>query len=109
MAPPAVDASGQHRLVDLIVAGGIVVTMDSQRRVIGEGAVAIQAGRIVAVGPRGEVEAAYVGAERIDARKIFAVPGFHGFIRVTESGMPSKHSKRTRIFSSRAVGRFLPM
>lgn len=75
MAQPVVDPSGQHRLVDLIVAGGIVVTMDPQRRVIGEGAVAIQAGRIVAVGPRGEVEAAYMGTERIDAAGRALIPG----------------------------------
>src|ERR1700691_2993996 len=40
--------------VDLLVTGGTVVTMDAQRRVIEDGAVAIRGDSIVAVGPRAE-------------------------------------------------------
>ncbi|MEB3319484.1 MAG: hypothetical protein VKI63_00910 [Cyanobium sp.] len=43
--------------VDTLVSGGIVVTMDAERRVIADGAVAIRDGRIVAVGERTSLEA----------------------------------------------------
>ncbi|MFO0986373.1 MAG: amidohydrolase family protein [Alphaproteobacteria bacterium] len=45
--------------VDTIVAGGVVVTMDPARRLIRDGAVAIKGKRIVAVGKRAEIDAAY--------------------------------------------------
>ena len=37
-------------MADIIITNGIVVTMDPQRRVIEDGAVAIEKDRIVAVG-----------------------------------------------------------
>ena len=63
------------RPVDLLVAGGIVVTMDGDRRVLADGAIAINGGRIVAVGPRTEVEAAHRASERIDATGRTVIPG----------------------------------
>jgi cytosine/adenosine deaminase-related metal-dependent hydrolase len=39
----------------LLVKGGIVLTMDEKRRVVHGGAVAIEDGRIVRVGPADEV------------------------------------------------------
>jgi len=44
-APPA------HEKIDLLVAGGTVVTMDAERRVVEDGAVAVRSDTIVAVGP----------------------------------------------------------
>jgi 5-methylthioadenosine/S-adenosylhomocysteine deaminase len=61
--------------VDTLVSGGIVVTMDPQRRVIADGAVAIQAGRIVAVGERDSVEASCRAQQRIDASGRTVIPG----------------------------------
>ena len=63
------------RPVDLLVVGGIVVTMDGDRRVLADGAIAIAAGRIVAVGPRAEVEAGHRASERIDATGRTVIPG----------------------------------
>ena len=61
---------------DLLVRGGRVVTMDSERRVIEDGAVAIKGGRIIAVGPRADVEARYTTArETIDAGGKVVIPG----------------------------------
>ncbi|MEB3332545.1 MAG: hypothetical protein VKI83_08645, partial [Synechococcaceae cyanobacterium] len=57
-------AAAPRRPVERIVAGAIVVTMDPQRRVIADGAVAIDAGRIVAVDSRERVDAAFRAAER---------------------------------------------
>ena len=48
--PPA--AAPDRRDVDLLVAGDLVVTMDPERRMLVDGAVAIDGGRIVDVGPR---------------------------------------------------------
>lgn len=63
------------RPVELLVLGGIVVTMDDDRQVISDGAVAIDQGRIVAVGPRAELERAYSSRERIDASGKVLIPG----------------------------------
>lgn len=72
--PRPVDA-GPRRPVDRIVAGGLVVTMDPQRRVIADGAVAIAEGRIVAVDSRERVEAMFQAAERLDASGRTVIPG----------------------------------
>ena len=61
--------------VDLIVEGGTVVTMDPARRVIEDGAVAIQGESIVAVGKRADLEAGYEAAKTIDARGTLILPG----------------------------------
>ena len=48
--------------VDLIVSGGIVVTMDGARNIYPDGSVAIKGDAIVAVGPRADIEARYRAA-----------------------------------------------
>ncbi|MEB3199476.1 MAG: amidohydrolase [Synechococcaceae cyanobacterium] len=72
--PPS-DPTTPRIPVERIVAGGILVTMDPQRRVIADGAVAIDAGRIVAVDSRDSVEARFHPAERIDAAGRTVIPG----------------------------------
>src|ERR1700755_75226 len=61
--------------VDLIVSGGTVVTMDAARRVIEDGAVAVEGGRIVAVGKRADIARGYAARETIDARGRAVIPG----------------------------------
>jgi 5-methylthioadenosine/S-adenosylhomocysteine deaminase len=61
--------------VDLIVQNGTVVTVDGDRRVIADGAVAIRQGRIAAVGPRGEVRAGHTAREILDAGGGLVLPG----------------------------------
>ncbi|HWS88017.1 MAG TPA: amidohydrolase [Pyrinomonadaceae bacterium] len=75
VAPPSAAAVQRPRRVDLIVSGGTVVTMDAQRRVIEDGAVAVANGRIVAVGTRAEVTGRYTARETIDARGSAVIPG----------------------------------
>ncbi|NKC33357.1 amidohydrolase family protein [Falsiroseomonas selenitidurans] len=63
-------------MTDLLLRGGVVITMDPARRVLPDGAVAIKDGRIQAVGPRAEVEAAHPDAAQvIEARGRAILPG----------------------------------
>ncbi|MBV8859077.1 MAG: amidohydrolase [Acidobacteria bacterium] len=72
-AAPA--AAQRPRRVDLVVSGGTVVTMDAHRRVIEDGAVAVEGGRIVAVGTRGEIAGRFAARAVIDARGAAVIPG----------------------------------
>ncbi|MDX6529024.1 MAG: 5-methylthioadenosine/S-adenosylhomocysteine deaminase [Blastocatellia bacterium] len=68
-------AQRRKTVVDLIVRGGTVVTMDGTRRVIENGGVAIKSGRIVAVGNTAEIERAYAAREVINAAGKVVIPG----------------------------------
>ena len=61
--------------VDLIVSGRQVVTMDATQRIISNGAVAVKGERIVAVGPRTEIDKAYKAKLRIDRPDALITPG----------------------------------
>jgi len=63
-------------MVDLLVTGGTVCTVNEQRDVITDGAVAVDDGRIVAVGPADQLEAEYDAGELIDAEGSAVLPGF---------------------------------
>ncbi len=60
---------------DLILSAGRVITMDAQRRIIDNGAVAIAKGRILAVGPRAEIDKHYQAPKRIDRPDAILTPG----------------------------------
>ncbi len=71
-----VEVHGQRsERVDLIISGGTVVTMNADRRVIEDGAVAVSGGKIVAVGSRTEIASKFRGKETIDARGRAVIPG----------------------------------
>jgi 5-methylthioadenosine/S-adenosylhomocysteine deaminase len=61
--------------VDVLVSGGTVVTMDAQRRIVEDGAVAVRGDTIVAAGPRAEIEARFDASRQIDARGKLVMPG----------------------------------
>jgi 5-methylthioadenosine/S-adenosylhomocysteine deaminase len=61
--------------VDLIVRNGTVVTMDGERRVIADGAVAIDRGAIVSVGPGAEIATAWRARRTLDAGGGIVIPG----------------------------------
>lgn len=81
-------------MADLLITGGTVITMDAARRVIVDGGVAVADGRIIAVGPRADVEAAHPGTIRIDATGRAVLPGLidshghagHGLVKTLGSG-----------------------
>jgi len=63
--------------VDLIIADiSWLITVDAQRRVIRDGAVAVDGGRIVAVGKSDAIGRDYQGRQRVDGRGTVATPGF---------------------------------
>jgi len=73
--PHGLDAAPQKEQVDLIVSGGTVVAMDSGKRVLEDGAVAIRGDVIVAVGPRSEIESRCEAARTIAAQGKIVMPG----------------------------------
>jgi 5-methylthioadenosine/S-adenosylhomocysteine deaminase len=68
-------AQKRKTIVDLIVRGGTVVTMDGSRRVIENGSVAVKNGRIVAVGRAAELDRNYAAREIINASGKVVIPG----------------------------------
>jgi 5-methylthioadenosine/S-adenosylhomocysteine deaminase len=74
-APAPVAAADTAIAVDLIVAGDHVVTMDGDRPTLSDSAVAIDDGRIVAIGSRAEIAQRYRAAETLDGRNRVVMPG----------------------------------
>jgi len=69
------DAQSGKVSADLIIAGGTIVTMDNTRRIIENGAIAVSHGRIVAVGPKAEIQKGYFARETVDATGRILIPG----------------------------------
>src|SRR5437867_2850928 len=68
-------AQRKKTVVDLIITGGTVVTMDNSRRIIENGAVAVKNGRILAIARATEMARAYAAAEVINAGGKVVIPG----------------------------------
>ena len=62
-------------LVDLLIAGGTVVTQNEGRETIPDGAVAIRDDKILAVGPAADLEGRYTARRRLDATGQYVFPG----------------------------------
>ncbi len=60
---------------DWIWTGHYVVTMDAQRRLIENGAIAIRGDRILAAGPKAEIEQRYQARRRLDRPDAILAPG----------------------------------
>jgi 5-methylthioadenosine/S-adenosylhomocysteine deaminase len=69
------DLEGSPVRVDTLITGGLVVTMDSDRRVIEDGAVAFSGDRIAFVGTREEAESIAHSATVVDAKRKAVLPG----------------------------------
>ncbi|MGQ0662407.1 MAG: amidohydrolase family protein [Pseudomonadota bacterium] len=61
---------------DLVVEGGAVLAMDAASTYHRDGAIAIEDGRIVAIGARSDLGPRYTAAQRIDAAGMAVLPGF---------------------------------
>jgi 5-methylthioadenosine/S-adenosylhomocysteine deaminase len=72
---PNVPVQTRRQPVELLVLGGTIVTMDQERRVISDGGIAVSRGRILAIGPRAEIERDYTSRQRINAAGKVITPG----------------------------------
>ena len=68
-------AQRRKSIVDLIIRGGTIVTMDGSRRVIQNGSVAVKSGRVVAVGDMAEIDRNYGSREIVNATGKVVIPG----------------------------------
>lgn len=88
-------------LVDLLLVQGTVIPIDPERRIIPNGAVAIDQGKIVAVGTVEEIEGAYRARTRLDCSNQVILPGLvdahghggHSLLKTIASDTPSFWSK----------------
>lgn len=72
--------------VDLLITGATIVTMDGERRIITDGALAMTGDRITAIGKRSDIEPGLQAGEVIDGRRFVVTPGFvNGHIHTTET------------------------
>lgn len=62
-------------MADVLILGGTVIPVDPQRRIIENGAIAIQNGKILAVGTREDVTAEHDADQQIDATGKVVIPG----------------------------------
>lgn len=62
--------------VDILITGAHILTMDVDRRILMDGAVAIRGDRIVAVGKAADLTDRFHAKERIDASGFVMTPGF---------------------------------
>jgi len=74
--PLSLPAEAAKQPADLLISGGMVVTMDGPRSVYEDGAVALTGDTIIAVGPRSEIEAKYQARQTINATNHLILPGF---------------------------------
>jgi cytosine/adenosine deaminase-related metal-dependent hydrolase len=69
-------AAAGPRPIDLLVRGGVVITVDAERRIVLDGAIAVDDGRIVEVGRTADVATRFSPRRTIDARGGAITPGF---------------------------------
>jgi 5-methylthioadenosine/S-adenosylhomocysteine deaminase len=69
-------AQQKKQPADLIIAGGTVVTMDADRRILEDGAIVAKGDVILEVGTRAQIESKYSARTHIDAKGRLVLPGF---------------------------------
>jgi hypothetical protein len=68
-------AAPPREKIDLLIRGGTILTIDSQDRIIENGAVAIRGDQIVAVGTSSELDSRYKAGRTINAGGRLVMPG----------------------------------
>ena len=71
----AVEGTNGASIQDFIEHADWIITMDAERRILKDGAIAIEQDRIVAIGTTREVTAKFNADKTIDARGKFVLPG----------------------------------
>jgi cytosine/adenosine deaminase-related metal-dependent hydrolase len=81
---PTKTPASPKRQVDTLIRQVCAVTVDADRRIIKDAAIAIAGDRIVAIGKTADVEAEVEAKTVIDGRRFVATPGFiNGHIHIT--------------------------
>jgi 5-methylthioadenosine/S-adenosylhomocysteine deaminase len=70
------NAQISKQTADLVISGGIIVTMDANRAILDDGAIAVRGDTILAVGPRTGILSRYQAQQIINAHGKVVVPGF---------------------------------
>jgi len=111
---PQQDSNSDDR-IDLIIEGDHVVTMDSDNKIIEGGAVAVDDGVILAVGPASDIHANYSAVETLPGGNRVVMPGLvngHGHAAMTllrgvaddlalmESSLPRSSSSMRSLYAS---------
>ena len=65
----------QKQSVDLIISGGTIVTMDAEKRLIENGAVAVQKSKIVAIGTASDIARKFLAKQTINTQNKAIIPG----------------------------------
>ncbi|MFC2169302.1 amidohydrolase family protein [Acidobacteriota bacterium] len=91
--------------VDILITGGTLITMDKERRIIEDGAVAIVSDRIEAVGRSQELKAKYQAKRELDAKRQVVMPGLidghghagHGLVKTLGMGRQGVWSRMCEV------------
>ena len=89
---------------DILIRHGYLITMDQNRRLIEDGAIAIKDGKILAVGPDVELSGRYTAKREIDAEGAPVHPGFiechmHASFQLYRGAIPD-HLAESEAFDS---------
>ncbi|RSO06994.1 hypothetical protein DMH18_26490 [Streptomyces sp. WAC 06783] len=76
MSVPVEGADGSHPVVDTILTAAAIIPMDGPSHIISDGAIAIDHGRITALGPSADIARRYAGRRVIDVGFSAVLPGF---------------------------------
>lgn len=76
MTDPQIQAPAARVRADTLLVGGTLVTMDAQRRIVRDGALALRGDRLVFVGKRSAAERRVAASQTIDASQFVLTPGF---------------------------------
>ncbi|NOZ66350.1 MAG: amidohydrolase family protein [Alphaproteobacteria bacterium] len=71
-------------VVDTLINGAKIITMDEKRRIYMDGSIAIKGDQIAGIGKRVDIEKKYTATNNIDGRRFVITPGFiNGHIHIT--------------------------
>ncbi|MBA2526274.1 MAG: amidohydrolase family protein [Pyrinomonadaceae bacterium] len=127
-APQSGASSRRRDAAELLLHGGIVVTMDAKRRVFRDGAIAVREGAIVDIGSSASLLARWTSSSKIDLSGFVATPGLiNSHIHITgdqllpglrpDDSVPSEHLTKwglpayqhSRPEDDRAAARFVAL